>query len=220
MKYHCLFEQSGTFKNEFIKLGYESYDYDILNDFCETDFQIDLYKEINNAYDNLNSIFDNFGQNDTIIAFFPCTRFENQILLWFRGDAKQQKSWNIEEKLQFDLKLHEELHNNFNLITKFVIICIRKKIQLIIENPYSEQHYLTKYWPIKPSIIDMDRRATGDYEKKPTQFWFINREPSHNFIFEGVYIKKQKKHNYIWGQVERSMISPDYANRFIREYIL
>ena len=192
MKYHCLFEQSGTFKNEFIKLGYESYDYDILNDFCETDFQIDLYKEINNAYDNLNSIFDNFGQNDTIIAFFPCTRFENQILLWFRGDAKQQKSWNIEEKLQFDLKLHEELHNNFNLITKFVIICIRKKIQLIIENPYSEQHYLTKYWPIKPSIIDMDRRATGDYEKKPTQFWFINREPSHNFIFEGVYIKKQK----------------------------
>ena len=27
MKAHCLFEQSGTFKNEFKKLGYESYDY-------------------------------------------------------------------------------------------------------------------------------------------------------------------------------------------------
>ena len=24
---HCLFEQSGTFKNEFKKLGYEAYDY-------------------------------------------------------------------------------------------------------------------------------------------------------------------------------------------------
>ena len=30
---HCLFEQSGTFKNEFKKLGYEAYDYDIQNNF-------------------------------------------------------------------------------------------------------------------------------------------------------------------------------------------
>ena len=34
---HLLFEQSGTFKNEFKKLGYKAYDYDILNDFNETD---------------------------------------------------------------------------------------------------------------------------------------------------------------------------------------
>lgn len=27
MKAHCLFEQSGTFKNEFIKLGIEAEDY-------------------------------------------------------------------------------------------------------------------------------------------------------------------------------------------------
>lgn len=46
MRVFCLFEQSGTFKNEFKKLGYEAYDYDILNDFGETDFQIDLFKEI------------------------------------------------------------------------------------------------------------------------------------------------------------------------------
>ncbi len=43
---HCLFEQSGTFKKEFQKLGYEAYDYDILNDFSETDYQIDLFKHI------------------------------------------------------------------------------------------------------------------------------------------------------------------------------
>ena len=43
MKVHCLFEQSGTFKNEFKKLGYEAYDYDILNEFGETDYQIDLF---------------------------------------------------------------------------------------------------------------------------------------------------------------------------------
>lgn len=27
---HCLFEQSGTFKKEFLKLGFKAYDYDIL----------------------------------------------------------------------------------------------------------------------------------------------------------------------------------------------
>ena len=43
---HCLFEQSGTFKNEFKKLGIEAYDYDILNDYGQTDYQIDLYSEI------------------------------------------------------------------------------------------------------------------------------------------------------------------------------
>ena len=46
MKFHCLFEQFGTFKNECKKLGYEAYDYDIQNEYGETDFQIDLYSEI------------------------------------------------------------------------------------------------------------------------------------------------------------------------------
>ena len=43
---HCLFEQSGTFKNEFKKLGIEAYDYDILNNYGQTDYQIDLFAEI------------------------------------------------------------------------------------------------------------------------------------------------------------------------------
>lgn len=46
MTAHCLFEQSGTFKNAFRKNGIEAFDYDILNDFGETDYQIDLFKEI------------------------------------------------------------------------------------------------------------------------------------------------------------------------------
>lgn len=47
---HCLFEQSGTFKNEFIKLGIPAMDYDIQNNFGETDNVIDLFKEIETAY--------------------------------------------------------------------------------------------------------------------------------------------------------------------------
>ena len=50
MKAYCLFEQSGTFKNAFKEYGIEAYDFDILNDFGETDFVMDLFAEINNAY--------------------------------------------------------------------------------------------------------------------------------------------------------------------------
>lgn len=51
MTFHCMFEQSGTFKNELKKLGFDAYDYDILNQFNETDFVIDLFSEINAAYE-------------------------------------------------------------------------------------------------------------------------------------------------------------------------
>lgn len=48
---HCFFEQSGTFKNEFKKLGIKAYDYDILNEFGQTDYQIDLFGEIERAFE-------------------------------------------------------------------------------------------------------------------------------------------------------------------------
>lgn len=56
--FHCFFEQSGTFKNEFKKLGYEALDYDIQDKFGETDRVIDLFVDIENAYENKESIFD------------------------------------------------------------------------------------------------------------------------------------------------------------------
>jgi hypothetical protein len=58
-KVHCFFEQSGTFKNEFIKLGIPAEDYDIQNNFGETDHQEDLFKAIEDAYDGKPSLFDN-----------------------------------------------------------------------------------------------------------------------------------------------------------------
>lgn len=50
-KVHCFFEQSGTFKNEFRKLGYKAEDYDIQNQFNETDNVVDLFKEIETCYE-------------------------------------------------------------------------------------------------------------------------------------------------------------------------
>ena len=74
---HCLFEQSGTFKNEFRKLGIPAEDYDIQNNFGETDHVIDLFREIENGWDGKPSIFDNITPDDLVLAFFPCIRFCN-----------------------------------------------------------------------------------------------------------------------------------------------
>ena len=50
-KVHCFFEQSGTFKNEFIKLGIPAEDYDIQDNFGQTDHVIDLFDHIEREYD-------------------------------------------------------------------------------------------------------------------------------------------------------------------------
>ena len=47
---YCFFEQSGVFKNEFKKLGYDASDWDIQNNFGETDHVIDLFAEIEKEY--------------------------------------------------------------------------------------------------------------------------------------------------------------------------
>lgn len=236
MKYHCLFEQSGTFKNEFKKLGFEAFDYDILNNFNETDHQIDLFLEIERGYSGEPSIFDNFHSGeDYLLAFFPCTRFECQISMIFKGVSNQQQNWSDEEKLKHSMKLHEELHYLYMCLSKLCLIAIKKGLPLMIENPGTEPHYLTQYWPIRPTFKDNDRRDNGDYYKKPTNYWFINCEPEQNFIFEPIsYIhsKSIEGHKKKDGEginsedvkelrrITRSMMHPQYANRFIRTYII
>ena len=220
MIYHCFFEQSGTFKNEFKKLGYEAIDYDIQNEFGETDKIIDLFTEIELAYLDNPSVFDSIEKEDTIIAFFPCIRFEDQIQMAFRGTQFQMKKWSDKQKLEYDLKLHKELSYFYEIITKLAIVCIKKRIALVIENPYSTTHYLTKYWAIPAKIIDKDRTLRGDYYEKPTQYWFINCEPKYNMIFEAYAWNKKKNIEHTSNKTERSLISSDYANRFIREFML
>ena len=107
-----------------------------------------------------------------------------------------------------------------------------------MENPYSEEHFLRRYWCYPAAIIDKDRRDNGDYYAKPTQYWFVNIEPKCNFLFEpipynAIEVKEFKRDAWRsrrtsdWKQTgatntktARSMIHPDYANRFIRQYIL
>lgn len=225
---HCFFEQSGTFKNEFNALGVDAYDYDILDNFGETDYKIDLYKEIENGYCGKPSIFDDIVEDDLIMAFFPCVRFENQIMLSFRGQLHGMENWDYRRKMENCMKLLEELKENYDLVNKLFIICIDRGLKLIMENPYSEEHFLRRYWCYKPAVIDKDRRINGDYFKKPTQFWFLNIEPKNNFLFEPITHVDSMQIAKVSGRTHgaantteaRSMIHSQYANRFIRQYIL
>ena len=49
-KVHCLFEQSGTFKRQFQLLGIPAEDYDIQNEYGQTDRIVDIFDEIEKAY--------------------------------------------------------------------------------------------------------------------------------------------------------------------------
>ena len=156
------------------------------------------------------------------------------------------EKWDMKQKMEYDMKLMQELERNYMLVNKLMIVCIERGLKLIMENPYSEEHFLRRYWCFLPSVIDKDRRERGDYFKKPTQYWFLNRKPSNNLIFEAYAnnaldsIELSPKQNYVewkdaWNRrrmeeyaktgaknykVGRSMIHPDYANRFIREFII
>lgn len=136
------------------------------------------------------------------------------------------QKWSNEQKLEYDLKLHKDLSQLYELVTKLAIVCIRKQIPLIIENPYSTTHYLVKYWAFPYTLLDTDRTKNGDYYEKPTQYWFINCEPKNNIIFEPLeYVEKrnieyQKNKDGLDKTVLRSMIHPQYARRFIKEFIL
>lgn len=74
-KVHCFFEQSGTFKNEFIKLGIPAEDYDIQNNFGQTDHTDDLFKAIEDAYDGKPSLFDKIRGGRPNYGIFPMHLF-------------------------------------------------------------------------------------------------------------------------------------------------
>ena len=233
-KVYCFFEQTGTFKNEFKKLGYPAEDYDILNDYGQTDHVCDLFNEIRGGYEGKPSIFDEITSDDLIMAFFPCVRFENQIMLHFRGQSNGMQNWSWQKKMKNCLMLQDELTKMYELVNKLFIICLDRGIKLIVENPFSEEHYLRRYWRYPPSIIDKDRRNNGDYFKKPTQYWFANCKPENNLVFEPLEdtdfycsdaIRKATMKDYCKIGAKdvksaRSKIHPQYANRFIRQYIL
>lgn len=226
-KVHCLFEQSGTFKNEFKKLGYLAYDYDIQNNFGETDYQIDIFNEIEKAYDVCwkESIFDKMTKDDLIIAFFPCIYFCATSQIAFTWNNINYKKMDVKQKTDAILERMKKREYFYSLAVKMLCIAKQRGIKLIMENPWSEQTYLKANFVLPPTLIDKNRMLRGDYYVKPTAYWFINCEPTH-----GESIQKDKEKRLIMNgkkgkkaglcSEERSLISPDYARNFICDFVI
>lgn len=136
------------------------------------------------------------------------------------------RNYTDEQKLEYAMKTHNELHRLYTLICKLFVIANGGGWRMCVENPATPPHYLTSYFPIKAAVIDKDRTQNGDYYKKPTQFWFVNCTPEQNMFLEPLeYVETRniERQTAIDGtnrQVLRSMIHPQYARRFIRTYLL
>jgi hypothetical protein len=225
-KVHLMFEQSGTFKNEFIKLGIPAEDYDIQNNFGQTDHVVDLFQAIEDAYEGKPSLFDGISPDDLIVAFFPCIYFSSNNTLHFDGSwlTYHQRGMSELEINDAILKRGRERQHFYEVLLKMFSVCTMKGLRLIVENPYATHHYLHANFPYKPKVIDTDRQRRGDYFKKPTQYFFHNCEPTNGFTSCRPKLTKTVKQlsggNGGLCNEERSLISPDYARNFICDCII
>lgn len=223
-KVYCFFEQSGTFKNEFKKLGYDAEDYDIQNEFSQTDHVTDLFAEIEKAYDNKPSIFDKITPDDLVMAFFPCVYFSAVSQMAFSSGCVNYRKLNDRETAEAILKRSKDREKFYALLIKLFCVTKERGLRMIVENPYSEQTYLkANFTP--PTMVDRNRMMRGDYRVKPTAYWFVNSLPTYGQSFQND--KEKRTHMKSRGSkiagicsTERSMISSDYARNFICDFII
>ena len=226
---HCFFEQSGTFKNEFIKLGIPAEDYDIQNHFGQTDHVIDLFAQIEAAYDGKASVFDTIKPSDLIMAFFPCIYFCSASQLAQTYKYLNYRKLTIHEKTQAILKRQENRTYFLGLLTKLFCIVYERDLRMVVENPATSNFLLLQQNFVEPpTFIDKDRTTRGDIFKKPTAYWFVNLKPTHTQTtyqktpkskIRKVYDAKSGERAGLCSEA-RSMISNDYARNFICDFIL
>lgn len=120
-KVHCFFEQSGTFKNEFKKLGIPAFDYDLQNNFGETDHQIDLFAEIEQAYGILVLELRAYARND--LAKTKGKKASEQLQKGRAGRNLQRRKKYDKPRLctQFHLRFHIGKRTEWNTIKFFLI---------------------------------------------------------------------------------------------------
>jgi len=240
-KVHCFFEQSGTFKNEFRKLGIPAEDYDIQNNFGETDHVIDIFAEIERGYDGKPSVFDEIGVGgDLIMAFFPCIMFCGISQMNMTLECYKKNHGTVVGAGDYILRRSRERQRFLELLMKFCFVCIDRGLRMVFENPYSMNTYLKNGFIKPPDVVDTDRTMRGDFFQKATGYWFFNCEPERGVSVEKTPKEKVRHilmHTYQYKRTgrdkavvrraktgicdeERSMISSDYARNFIADFIL
>ena len=233
MNYHCLFEQSGTFKNVLKSHGHNAWDYDLQNQFGETDFVIDLFFEIEKEYVNLiynpifpnETIFSNMKpEEDFIIAFFPCTHFcdANSLICRLQNAGGKQIAYD-QKTVKRLIDRNQERARFFEIYLKFTYICQIKGIPTIIENPATSgggSNYLKLYSPIDVGYYEKDRTLFGDKFKKPTNFYAINFDMKEKFtMFYDRNYKMQCIMNCKVDNIDRSLMTSTYAENFYKRFL-
>lgn len=222
---HCFFEQSGTFKKAFQQLNIPAKDYDIRNDFGETDEECNLFEEIDIEWNGVDGLFGRIGKDDLIMAFFPCIYFNEHNEMFFCGTSYNFRNLSPAAKLRAIIDRSDKRQEYYKKVLQLIEICERHQYKLVIENPYNAHHYWRFNFPNYPKVIDMDRTLRGDYFKKPTQYIFVGFQPGNGQSLAKVHKRKyiqDCKSSPVSGMcsAERSIISPEYAHNFICDYIL
>ena len=185
---------------------------------------IDLFAEIENGYDGKPSVFDEIGGGDLIMAFFPCIYFSQQNTTFFDATNINWKNDSMKQKIDKVLARSKDRQAFYERALMMFATADIRGLRLVVENPYSTQHYLHANFPYKPSVIDTDRRKRGDYFCKPTQYWFVNCEPTKCATFKKpnatMTVNGLSGHQGSLCDEDRSLISPDYARNFIADFIL
>lgn len=159
------------------------------------------------------------------MAFFPCIYFCESSQCAFRLWHFNYRKLTDEEKIEKILARAKVREMFYELLIKLCGIVIKRKLRLVIENPWSGIGYLTNNFLFDPTIIDKDRTVRGDYFKKPTAYWFFNAEPEHGITVQQDKVVKKIRETKSACRAglcseDRSMISPDYARNFICDFIL
>jgi hypothetical protein len=208
-------------------LGIPAEDYDIQNNFGETDHQEDLFKAIEDAYDGKPSLFDNIrgGQEDLIMAFFPCIYFSTLSQMGMSLTEVNKQKMPMAQRYESVLNRSRKRQLYLEILIKLMGVCELRGMRLIVENPWAMQTYLKNGFIKTPALIDNNRALRGDFYQKPTAYWYINCEPTN-----GMTIQNDKKITRVRDakkapkagmcSEERSMISSDYARNFICDFII
>ena len=127
-----------------------------------------------------------------------------------------------------NIKMAVERERYFLLLMKLVSVCSRRKLRIIIENPWNSSGatYLQHNF-VKPTIVDRNRSLRGDDYVKPTAYWYFNCINT-----QGYSIQKNKNVKAVYNQRDkhsvkqgccspvRIAINPNYARNFICDFII
>jgi hypothetical protein len=192
-------------------LGIPAEDYDIQNNFGETDHTDDLFKAIEDAYDDKPSLFDNITPDDLILAFFPCIFFCQASQSAFTYTYNNYQKMDIRQKTDKILERSRNREYFYSLLIRLFGIVQIRGLRMIVENPYSGQHYLVL---AQNFVMPRPLSTTTDKDGVITS---RNRHRFGSLVVSqraGIRIKSPKKQRRCLQQKARHML--DYVARNAR----